>query len=94
MVLIRSLVTFGIYALVWHVQAKDEVNRSIAADMPSAWWLLVPIAGPLHRMWKWCAGAEKATGVSGISAFLFFLVIPIVAIPVMVSNFNAAAARA
>lgn len=91
-VVLLSLLTLGIYALVWFVQSKNELNRTYVAEIPTAWLLLVPIAGPLYWMWKWSAGAEKATGLSGITVFLLMWLVPIVGIPVMVSKFNAAAA--
>ena len=92
-VIVLSVLTFGIYALVWQVQqvqTKTELNRMYAADIPTAWLLLVPFIGPLYFMWKWSAGAEKATGTSGITVFLLMLVVPIVGIPVMVGKFNQA----
>ncbi|MEO8554569.1 MAG: DUF4234 domain-containing protein [Kofleriaceae bacterium] len=91
-VLLLSLLTFGIYALVWHVQTKNELNRVYVAEIPTAWLLLVPIAGPLYWMWKWAAGAEKATGLPAITVFLLMWLVPFVGIPVMVSKFNGAAA--
>jgi hypothetical protein len=87
-VLVLSLVTLGIYALVWHVKTKTELNRSYAAEIPTAWILLIPFVGGLYWMWKWSAGAEKATGISAISIFLLMFVVPVVGIPVMVSKFN------
>jgi cytochrome bd-type quinol oxidase subunit 2 len=93
-VLILSLVTFGIFALVWQVQTKTEMNTRYSAGIPTAWLLLVPFVGPLYWMWKWSQGAEKATGMSGVTVFLLMALVPVVAIPVMVSKFNAATAPA
>lgn len=89
-VLLLSLVTFGIYALIWQVQTKDEMNATYRAGIPTAWLLLVPFVGPLLWMWKWSAGAEKATEMSGVTVFLMMALLPIVGIPVMASKFNAA----
>lgn len=89
LVLVLSLVTLGIYALVWYVQTKNELNRIYAAGIPTAWLLLVPFVGPMYWMWKWSAGAEKATGTSAISVFLLMMLVPVVGIPVVVSKFNA-----
>lgn len=91
-VLLLSIVTLGIYALVWHVQTKNEMNEQYNAGIPTAWILLVPFVGGLYWMWKWSEGAEKATGQSGIVVFLLMMMIPIVGIPVMVSKFNATSA--
>jgi cytochrome bd-type quinol oxidase subunit 2 len=87
-VVLLSVITFGIYALVWQVQTKNELNKSYAAGIPTAWLILVPIVGALYWMWKWSEGAEKATGTSAISVFLLMALIPIVGIPVMVGKFN------
>ncbi len=89
-VVILSLITFGIYALVWQVQTRNEMNRQYGTAIPTAWLLLVPFIGALYWMWKWSDGAEKATGTSGISVFLLMMFIPIVGIPVMVGKFNQA----
>jgi cytochrome bd-type quinol oxidase subunit 2 len=89
-VVLLSVVTFGIYALVWEIQTKDEMNRSYNAGIPTAWLLLVPFVGALYWSWKWCTGAEKATGMSAAAVFLLMILVPIVAIPVMVSKFNEA----
>ncbi len=88
-VLLLSLVTLGIYALVWHVKTKTEMNETYNAGIPTAWILLVPFVGGLYWMWKWSEGAEKATGLSGITVFLLMALLPVVGIPVMVSKFNA-----
>lgn len=89
-VLVLSLVTFGIYALVWHVQTKEEMNRTYGTNIPTAWLLLIPFVGALYWIWKWSEGAERATGTSGITVFLLMMLIPVVGIPVMASKFNAA----
>ncbi|HEY5923456.1 MAG TPA: DUF4234 domain-containing protein [Kofleriaceae bacterium] len=87
-VVVLSVLTLGIYALVWQIKTKDEMNRSYGAGIPTAWLILVPIVGALYWMWKWSEGAEKATGTSAISVFLLMALIPIVGIPVMASKFN------
>lgn len=89
-VLVLSLVTFGIYALIWQVQTKEEMNRTYGTNIPTAWLLLIPFVGALYWLWKWSEGAERATGTSGITVFLLMMLIPVVGIPVMASKFNAA----
>jgi cytochrome bd-type quinol oxidase subunit 2 len=89
-VVLLSLITFGIYALVWQVKTKDEMNRNYNAGIPTAWLILVPFVGALYWLWKWSEGAEKATGMSTISVFLLMILVPIVGIPVMTSKFNEA----
>jgi cytochrome bd-type quinol oxidase subunit 2 len=89
-VVILSLITFGIYALIWQVQTKNEMNRAYGAGIPTAWLILVPFVGALYWLWKWSEGAEKATGMSTISVFLLMILVPIVGIPVLASKFNEA----
>lgn len=89
-VILLTLVTLGIYGLIWTVKTKNEMNEKYAAGVPSAWWILVPFIGVLYFQWKWAEGAERVTGVSGISVFLLMALVPLVGIPVMVSKFNAA----
>ena len=89
-VVLLSVITLGIYALIWQVQTKNEMNRSYAAGIPTAWLILVPFVGALYFMWKWSEGAEKATGMQQISVFLLMALVPIVGIPVMASKFNEA----
>ncbi len=89
-VLLLTVVTLGIYALVWQVKTKNELNRVYGTQIPTAWILLLPFVGALYWTWKWSEGAEKATGTSGIAIFLLMLLVPIVGIPVMVSKFNEA----
>src|SRR4030095_14203484 len=44
-VILLSIITFGIYALVWFVKTKGEMVKHGAA-IPPAWLLIVPIANP------------------------------------------------
>jgi hypothetical protein len=89
-VILLSVLSLGIYALVWQIQTKNEMNRGYGAGIPTAWIMLVPIVGLLYWQWKWSEGAEKATGTSAISVFLLMSLVAIVGIPVMVGKFNAA----
>jgi cytochrome bd-type quinol oxidase subunit 2 len=91
-VLVLSLVTFGIYALIWQVQTKNEMNEKFRAGIPTAWLILVPFVGALYWLWKWSEGAERASGMSQVSVFLLMVLIPVVGIPVLVSKFNEASA--
>lgn len=77
-VVILSIITFGIYALIWFVKTKDEMNKA-GADIPSAWLMIVPIAS-IYWMWKWSGGVEMVTrgkqsqGVSFIMVFLLSII--------------------
>jgi hypothetical protein len=74
-VLILTIITLGIYGLVWFVKTKNEMV-SAGADIPTAWLLIVPIAN-LYWMWKFSAGVEHVTGgkMSGVMAFICILLL-------------------
>jgi hypothetical protein len=57
--LLLPLVTFGIYALVWSVKTKNEMNNAGTA-IPTAWLLIVPIAN-IVWLWKYSVGVETFT---------------------------------
>ena len=60
-VIFLPFLTFGIYALVWHVKTKGELNRR-GASVPTAWLLIVPI-GNFYWLWKYYkAGAQVTKG--------------------------------
>lgn len=54
-----SIITFGIYAIVWFIMTKDEMNRE-GAGIPTAWYLIVPL---LNVYWVilYCRGIERVT---------------------------------
>jgi hypothetical protein len=101
LVIVYTIITFGIYGLYWAVSTKNEMNQKYNAGIPTAWLIIVPIAG-IYWGWKWCEGAQKTTngGVSGAMLFVLFLVggaIPIagpVAMVLAQSAFNKTSAGA
>ncbi len=54
-----SVITFGIYGIVWQVKVKGEMNE-LGAEIPTAWWLIVPI-GNIWWIWKYSEGVEIVT---------------------------------
>lgn len=75
MVIVLSLVTLGIYALVWYVKTKREMN-SQGAQVPTAWLIIIPIVN-IYWMWRFCEGVERVTGggLSALTAFLLLVVL-------------------
>jgi hypothetical protein len=59
MVILLSVVTCGLYIILWFVSTKDEMVRK-GAQIPSAWWMIVPI-GNIWWTWKWAGGVEHVT---------------------------------
>ena len=70
-VIVLSLVTFGIYYLVWLVKTKNEMNKC-GANLPTAWMLIIPILN-LIWMWKFCGGVEYVTQGKSSQAVNFIL---------------------
>src|SRR5665213_874145 len=87
-VFLLSLITFGIYALVWEVKTKGELNAQ-GADIPTAWLLIIPLAN-LYWIWKYCVGVEKVSNgqISAVLALILMLLLSIVGFAILQSEFN------
>jgi ABC-type transport system involved in multi-copper enzyme maturation permease subunit len=88
LVFFLSLITFGIYALVWQVKTKGELNR-LGANIPSAWLIIVPLAN-LYWIWKYCEGVEQVSNgqISAVLALILLLLLSIVGLAILQSEFN------
>ncbi len=88
LVFIFSIITFGIYALVWYVKTKNEMNRG-GAQIPTAWLLIIPIVS-IWWVWKYCEGVEKTTNkdMSGPVAFILLFVLSIIGMAIIQTSFN------
>ncbi|HEX4058118.1 MAG TPA: DUF4234 domain-containing protein [Galbitalea sp.] len=69
--LLLPLVTLGIYTLVWNVKTKNEMNKTIANRIPTAWLLIVPIAN-IFWLVAYSRGARQFNG-AGSTAGTFWL---------------------
>jgi hypothetical protein len=83
-----SLITFGIYDIVWHVKTKTELNR-LGANIPTAWLIIVPLAN-LYWIWKYAEGVEKVSSgkISAVLALILLLLLSIVGIAILQSEYN------
>ena len=90
-VIILTIITFGIYAIVWHVKTKGEMV-SLGADIPTAWLLIVPIAS-IYWFWKWCQGVEKTTNgkLSAPVALILTILLGVIGMAIIQDSFNKAA---
>ena len=88
LVLVLALVTFGIYGIVWLVQAKGEMNNQ-GCEIPTAWLLIVPIAN-LFWLWKFSEGVGKVTNnqTSPGVAFLMLWMLGPIGMAIIQSSFN------
>src|SRR5262245_31345335 len=71
-VIILTIVTFGIYSLVWFVKTKGEMVKH-GADIPSAILIIIPIAN-IYWQWKWSGGVEHVTRGKASQAVTFLLI--------------------
>lgn len=87
-VLILSLITLGIYAIVWYVATKREMNR-LGARVPTAWLIIIPIIN-IYWMWKFCEGVGQVTkeGMSGPVAFLLLFFLSVIGMAIVQSSLN------
>jgi hypothetical protein len=92
-VLILTLVTFGIYGLIWSVKTKNEMVRC-GADIPTAWLIIIPIAG-IYWQWKFCGGVEHVTQGKSSQAVSFILVflLGVIGMAIIQSSLNQAIDR-
>jgi hypothetical protein len=87
-VIFFSIITFGIYAIVWNVKTKNEMNKQ-GADIPTAWLLIIPIVN-IYWMWKYSKGVEHVTGgkTSGVLAFVLLYLLSVIGMAIIQDIFN------
>jgi hypothetical protein len=87
-VIVLSLVTLGIYCIVWTVATKREMNAR-GTTIPSAWWLIVPIAN-IWWAWKYAEGVEQTTGgrLGAATTFLLLWLTGIIGMAIVQTKFN------
>jgi len=86
-VVILSIVTFGIYMLYWLYATTKELEELKAKDAPKPWWILmffIPLVNIVFLImfyWKYSKSIEQISKGKSNSTLLFvlFLLIGIVA---------------
>lgn len=88
LVLVLSIITFGIYALVWYVITKGEMNRR-GARIPTALLIIIPLVN-IYWMWKFCEGVGHVTKerMSGPVAFLMVFFLSVIGMAIVQSSLN------
>jgi hypothetical protein len=88
MVIILSIITFGIYALIWYVSTKDQLNAN-GAKIPTAWLLIVPILD-IYWLWKFCEGLDFVTNkrVEGVISFLLLAFLGVIGMAIIQDSIN------
>ena len=89
-VILLTLITFGIYGLVWFVKTKHEMVDS-GAEIPTSWLLIVPFAN-IFWLWKWSGGVDHVTqGKSGQAvSFILVFLLGIIGMAIVQSALNSA----
>ena len=92
-VILLSIVTLGIYAIVWLVKTKREMNQR-GADIPTTWLAIVPVVG-LWWTWRYCGGVERVTDgkLSRVMAFVVLVVLGVIGMAIIQDGFNKAGER-
>jgi len=93
-VVILSVVTLGVYCIVWSILTKREMV-ALGAEIPTAWLIIVPVAN-IWWTWKYSVGVEKVTNGDNKSAVVFLLLflLGIIGIAIVQSFFNRLAKEA
>jgi hypothetical protein len=87
-VLILTIITFGIYALVWFVKTKREMVQA-GADIPTSWLIIFPFIN-IYWIWKWSGGVDHVTKGKSSQAvsFILIFVLGIIGMAIIQSTFN------
>ena|SRR3989344_4878606 len=78
LVLLFTIITFGIYGIFWIVFTTNEIIEK-GGNAWSPWWLLtmlIPIANIVFMLiyvWKYCAGLEEVSNGSANKVLSFVL---------------------
>jgi len=88
LVVLFSLITFGISGLVWFVQTKNEMNKK-GANIPTAWLLVIPLIEYIW-FWKFSEGVEGVTNrrMGAGTAFLLLVLLGVIGMAIIQAEFN------
>ncbi len=83
-----TIITIGIYGIVWQVKTKLEMNR-LGANIPTAWLIIIPIVN-IWWLWKYSEGVEHVTGgqTSGVLAFVLLFLLGLIGMAIVQNEFN------
>lgn len=88
LMVLLTLVTFGIYAIFWHAKRRGEMVRA-GADVPTTWLVIIPLVN-LYYYYKFSMGSEKVTDgkLNGLLMFVLYLVFSYIAMILIQLEFN------
>jgi hypothetical protein len=88
MLALLTIVTFGIYGLLWYINTKNQLNAN-GAQIPSAFYLFIPGLN-VYWIWKFAEGLEFVTAkkMEGMTTFLFLCFLGPIGMAVVQDNLN------
>lgn len=88
LVFFLSIITFGIYALIWFVSTKHQAN-ALGAKIPTCWLFILPIIN-IYWLWKFCEGLEYVTNkrVEGVISFIAILFLGVIGMAIVQNGIN------
>ena len=92
MVILLSIITLGIYSLVWFVTTKNQMNAR-GAQIPTAWLIIIPFFD-IWWNWKFSEGVEIVTKkkIGTFKAFLLMQFLGVAGEAIIQSELNKIAA--
>jgi Domain of unknown function (DUF4234) len=87
-VVILTIVTFGIYGIIWYWTNATEMKNK-GYDVMHPIMIFIPIANIIF-MWKFCGGVEKATNgkFSQVISLILILVLGIIGMALIQNAYN------
>jgi uncharacterized membrane protein YozB (DUF420 family) len=87
-VVLLTIVTIGIYGIVWLVTTKGEMNAR-GAQIPTAWLLIIPFVN-IYWLWKYAQGVEEVTskGMTAPIAFILLFLLGMIGAAIIQVEFN------
>lgn len=82
---IFSIITLGIYLLVWFVKTKNEM-KGLGADIPTAWLIIVPF-GNIYWLYKYCDAFSNYVKKDNMGIIWFLLSVTMFpALPIIIQS--------
>ena len=83
-----TIITFGIYLIVWRVKTKGEMCR-LGADIPTSWCMIIPFVN-IWWLWKYAGGVELVTKekISQSVAFILLFLVSAIGDAIIQDYFN------
>jgi len=93
LVILFSIITLGIYGLVWYVWTKNEMNAE-GATIPTAWLIIIPFVN-YYWLWKFSEGVELVTkkSMTAAIAFLLMFFLGVIGMAIIQSELNKVAVQ-